>query len=66
MTLILMENENCPYANRCSYNKNHECYGANKNRTTKFSCDFVDNGTISEGKSRNPLDQTGQMKIIVE
>lgn len=49
----------CPYAN--------ECWGAREGRDTPFNCDFVtEDGTIKEGCYRNPLDQTGRMKVIME
>jgi hypothetical protein len=42
------------------------CWGARPERDCDFNCDLVDNGNIVEGKSRNPLDKTGQMKILID
>ncbi len=50
--------EKCPYATNC--------WGAQSDRKTPFTCDLVVNGQIVEGKYRNPLDQTGKMKVIME
>jgi len=64
--LTLKRNEVCPYANKCPHNKNHECWGAEPTRFVEYKCSFVENGKILENKFRNPLDKTGQMKVIME
>lgn len=65
--IIIKEYEACPYANRCKYNHNHTCVGANTSRTNDFVCDYVVNGKIIEGQPiRLPGDKTGKMKVIME
>ncbi len=66
--LVLQENQQCPHSMKCQYNQFESCMGAHPNRSTVFECSYVnDNGNISEnGQIRNSLDQTGQMKIIME
>jgi len=67
MTLILEVNQTCPYSISCPYNENNTCMGAVQNRINSFSCDYVQNGVFVEnGQQRNILDQTGNMKIIME
>jgi len=66
MSLILEAGEKCPHSTSCPYNKNNECWGARNNRNMRFNCSHVKNGCIVEGGTRNRLDQTGQMKIIME
>ena len=69
--LILKEGQVCIYASQCPYNHNGgvagTCQGSNPNRNTIFTCEFVVNGKIIENAGvRNPHDQTGKMKIIME
>ena len=65
--LILQERQICPYSNKCQYNKNDSCQGSSPQRATVFTCEYVTNGNIMEkGEHRNSLDQTGQMKILME
>lgn len=66
MSMILEMGEVCPYGARCPYNEGNECMGAKPDRNMRFNCSYVKNGQIVEGGSRNRLDQTGQMKIIME
>ena len=70
MAMILKENEACRFASKCKYNSggiSGTCQGANPNRKTVFTCEFVVNGKIIENAGfRNSLDQTGKMKIIME
>ena len=66
MSLILEAGEKCPYGARCPYNTQHECMGAMDSRPARFNCSYVKDGKIVEGGSRNRLDQTGKMKIIME
>jgi len=65
--LILEANQSCPYRTTCPYNTYNECQGSNQDRLVSFKCDYVTNGVfIESGQPRNRLDQTGQMKIIME
>ncbi len=64
MSFKLKATEICPRRNDCQYAEN--CQGAAM-RSHTFVCDFVkEDGTIMEGKFRDPNDQTGKMKILVE
>ena len=53
---------------KCKYNNDGSCNGASERRTNSFVCDFVDEyGNILEtGHVRNPMDLTGNMKVIME
>jgi len=64
--LILKPFETCPYGSRCPHVSGIEnCMGINPNRSTQFTCEFVDKqGNISESGFRNPYDQTGNQKIL--
>lgn len=64
MSMILEAGKQCPYGTTCPYNKGDECMGAMPSRPGVFTCSFVKDGQIAEGGFRNPLDQTGKMKII--
>ena len=66
--LILKENEVCQLAQQCPHNDTTKgCYGARANRAYEFTCEFVQNGKIiTDSGFRNPLDQTGKMKVIME
>jgi len=65
--IILKENEVCPYANNCPYNKLYDCNGGNSNRTNIFTCEYVVDGQIIENQPNRLLkDLTGKMKIIME
>ncbi len=66
MSLILEAGMKCPHSSNCPYNKNNECWGARANRSVTFNCSHFKNGQIIEGGTRNRLDQTGKMKIIME
>jgi len=70
MTLYLKKGEICPHREVCPYNKYSTgidiCWGAKAERDCDFNCDFVVNGKIIEGKSRNPLDKTGRMTVIID
>lgn len=67
MPLILKEYEVCPYASTCPHHSNGStyCHGSNPNRKHIFECKLFVDGKIMDGY-RNPLDQTGKMKIILE
>ena len=66
--LILKENEVCQLAQQCPHNNvSKTCYGARPNRNNVFTCEFVQNGQIvTDSGFRNPHDQTGKMKVIME
>ncbi len=66
--LIIEAMEVCKFSNECPYNNPQgTCYGAIKDRAHFFECEFVINGQIiRDAGVRNPLDQTGKMKIIME
>jgi len=71
MSLMISENQSCPYANTCEYNSGKgiatSCSGADQNRKIPFICDLVTSeGVPIPGKFRSQLDKTGQMKIILE
>ena len=68
MTMILESGEACKFASNCPYNEPHgRCQGALSTRKNRFECKYVVNGQlITDGVSRNPLDQTGKMKVIME
>jgi len=66
--LNLKPHEECPYSSTCPYNvgyANH-CKGADSTRSSPFSCDLVNHNTFVEGKFRSNLDETGQMKVLLE
>lgn len=68
MSLILEAGEACPLGNNCPYNDPYgRCYGSLTSRMNEFECEYVVNGqiVIRDG-SRNPFDQTGRMKVIME
>lgn len=65
--LILQEKQVCHLSSNCPYNINDSCMGASPQRITEFRCGYVVNGVIEEKKeARNPLDQTGSMKVLME
>jgi len=64
--MILKESEVCKLADKCPHNDNNACYGARGDRASTFTCTFVTNGIISDSGFRNPYDQTGKMKVIME
>jgi len=65
MSLMLNENEICPYQARCPHAMS--CKGTERNRQTKFNCTFVNSlGEIDKNAYRNPLDQTGKQVILNE
>ncbi len=66
--LIIKENQSCPYSSACPHNPDSNCAGSMLGRDTTFSCTYVDtNGIFNEsGKIRNPLDKTGNMKVLME
>ena len=63
--LVLTENQICPLKSKCKYADG--CWGTKSNRGNVFTCDFVEpNGTIKEDCFRNPMDKTGNMKVIID
>lgn len=65
--LILEGNKTCHLSRNCPYNINDSCQGTNPQRVNEFRCGYVVNGILEEKKEvRNPLDQTGGMKVIME
>ena len=63
--MILEANEVCKLTYKCPHTDT--CYGAKTNRQTIFNCEFVENGEIiTDVGFRNPYDQTGKMKVIME
>ena len=68
--LTLKPNQICPYSSTCPYNNGttmNFCKGSDKDRTYTFNCSFVDEkGIFNEGKFRSKLDETGNMKILME
>jgi len=64
--LVLNENQKCPHSFICPHNQDSQCFGARENRATKFTCNLVENNNIQENGFRNPLDQTGKMKVIMD
>lgn len=68
MSMILESGEACPFSNKCSLNsQSSPCFGARSDRMNKFECEYVVNGSlITDSGYRNPLDQTGKMKLIME
>ena len=65
--LVLKENEVCPHANNCSYNVDNSCQGANGNRSNKFTCEYASLTEVyATGETRNRMDKTGRMKVIME
>jgi len=67
MTMILEIGEICPHAHSCPYNEGDPCFGTRHERENVFQCDYVTNGKLlTDGSGfRNPLDQTGKMKVIM-
>lgn len=66
--MVLKENEVCPYAEKCPYNQSvYPCQGSVL-RKNIFACSYVDETGNFTGKYnvRNPLDDTGKMKILME
>lgn len=66
--MMLEANQVCHLGNGCPYNEPYgNCMGVHTERPNTFQCDYVINGrlVITDG-SRNPLDQTGKMKVIME
>jgi len=66
--LKLKANQVCPYSNKCPYadGPNGVCYGTRSDRDITFMCNFIDDhGNIHENRFRNPLDKTGNQKIIM-
>jgi hypothetical protein len=70
MSLHLRKGEICPHRTICPYNKysmgSDSCWGARSERDCDFNCDYVIEGRIQEGFSRNPMDKTGQMKVLFD
>lgn len=68
--LIIKKGDICPHRTICPYNKHamgtDVCWGARMERDCDFKCEYVVNGKITEGFSRNPMDKTGQMKILID
>ena len=66
MTLVIQPNQKCPHSNNCCHNTMNDCWGAKTDRDHVYTCDFVKDGKIQECGYRSPLNETGQMKIIME
>jgi len=65
MTMILEAGEQCRYGQSCP--RSDACYGLKTDRPNIFECEYVINGQLVENPGfRNPLDQTGKMKVIME
>lgn len=69
--MILEAGKICPHSNICPHNKGPygSCWGTRSDRTYRFECAFVSNGKIlndTKTNFRNPQDQTGKMKVIME
>ena len=69
MSLVLKENEKCPYSKNCPYSSSAGtyCHGEDSSRKIKFVCDLITSqGSFIKDGFRSPHDQTGKMKIIME
>lgn len=68
MTIILEANKICPHRTNCPYNEFNNCMGGDQDRMTTFTCEYVtrDGVFLEHGQQRSRLDQTGNMKIIME
>ena len=67
MPLTFLEGEACPHGQTCPYNEGGTCFGARRDRLTKFTCEYVQGNKIVEGGvQRNPHDVTGKMKVLTE
>ena len=64
--MVLKENEVCPHGLVCKYNYNGECRGADTNRPYVFTCEYIVNGKIVDGKTRLREDKTGRMRVLME
>ena len=65
MHMILEAGEVCRFGDTCP--QRDLCQGLIKSRPNSFVCEYVQNGILVENPGfRNPLDQTGKMKIIME
>ncbi len=65
--MVLAEGQVCPLSSSCEYNVNNSCMGATQGRITEFRCGYVENGRVKENmQQRNKLDQTGNMKVLME
>lgn len=64
--MTLKEYEICPFATTCKFSI--DCYGTDVGRKRMFTCEYVQNGKLvyTNESYRNPLDETGQMKVILE
>ena len=64
--MSLKENEICPFATTCKFSL--ECCGTDIGRNNIFICEYVKDGKLvyNESSYRNPLDKTGNMKVIME
>jgi len=65
--LILEAGTVCPHKN-CPYDQPEgSCFGTRRNRQSTFTCEYANEAKIfSDGVVRNPLDQTGKMRPIME
>jgi hypothetical protein len=65
--LILESGHTCPHTN-CPYDEPAgSCNGTKTGRAVAFTCKFAtETQILDNGKIRNPLDQTGNMKVIME
>jgi len=65
--LKIGSNQVCQFSTTCKFNETGNCQGAMSSRSTEFTCNLVSqNGVFVESGFRNPLDQTGKMKILME
>ncbi len=66
--LIIEAGETCPHKDNCKFNDPvGTCFGSKSGRANKFTCEYATLTEVSnDNHVRNPLDQTGQMKIIME
>jgi len=65
--LILEIGQVCPHM-KCEYDQPEgTCFGRRSDRTGKFTCEYANNSKVfSDGFVRNPLDQTGKMRPLME
>jgi len=67
MSLKLGQNQVCDHSSNCKFNSMGQCQGSRSDRNKEFTCTLVStDGVFAESGFRNPLDQTGNMKILME
>lgn len=67
MTMIFESGQACHFGNICKMNDGTfgPCWGTRSDRNNTFTCEYIENGKLkTEVGFRNPLDQTGKMKVI--